>query len=149
MGLRSKGVSRITNSMAVEIGEGPNGASMGCLVDSEVSHGLLHSRGARERGCCWGTNRLPGRKRSVIIFFQTIISISNFSNYVSSTRMGSAIEMGIATTSSSTRMCSARPRNTRFVEPSLTRSKDPSLICRGLSLRASTSVNPLGRKPRR
>ena len=52
VGLRSKGVSRITNGTVVKIGEGPDGASVGCSIDSEVSRGLLHPQGARGGGCC-------------------------------------------------------------------------------------------------
>lgn len=100
--------------------------------------------GARGNGgCCWGADHPPSRKRSGIIFLQTTISIANSLDSISSTGMGSAA------IGSLTGMFSAWLWNTRSTEPSLAGSRDPFLTCQGLSLRASKSVNPLGRKPRR
>lgn len=36
----------MTNGTVVGTREGPEGASVGCSVDSEVSHGLLRPQGA-------------------------------------------------------------------------------------------------------
>ena len=47
VGLGSEGVSQITNGTAVGIGEELDGVSAGCTVNSKVSCGLLHPRGAR------------------------------------------------------------------------------------------------------
>ena len=100
--LKSKGVSRITNGTTIGTRDRPDGASVGCSIDLEVSCGLLRPWGAGRGGCYRGANCPPGRKWSIVIFFWTTFSISDSSDSVYSTGMGTT------TPSSSIGICSTR-----------------------------------------
>lgn len=55
----------MTKGMTVEIGDGPEGALVWCLMDFEVSCGILHSQGAGGSGNLL-LKSLPSSRKKVI-----------------------------------------------------------------------------------
>lgn len=96
----------MTKGKAVGTEEWLSGASLGCLVDSKVSRGLLRPQGAGGGGCCWGADRPLGKKWLLVILFQTTIVVSDS---FSTMGMGLAARMGTIAVGSMTGMYSARP----------------------------------------
>lgn len=155
VGLGSWAGSRMTSGSVVEAREVLEGASSWQLVGSNVLRDLLHLRGDRGGwgACCEGVGRPPSKNWSTVIVFLTTISVSKSSTLVpfdekSIDSTTTFLSTWTSLFGSSTGICLARPWNTVSTDPSLTCSNEPSLICRGSSLRASPSVNPLGRKTR-